>query len=93
MADYIEREALLAEIGRLSGWYGDDLFDAVRAVEEAPAADVAPVVHGRWEEAETLGMTFWRCSQCKFPNYGGAAFAPHKFCPNCGAKMDGSAEG
>lgn len=47
-------------------------------IGDAPAADVAPVVHGRWT---TDGI----CNQC------GCDIPPGEdtYCPNCGARMDG----
>ena len=47
-----------------------------------PAADVAPVVHGRKIEDEGIGV-FYLCSLCgECLPYGA------NYCPNCGAKMD-----
>ena len=62
MSEYIEREALRAEAIRLTG--GDEfVFDNCfpywqfsKSIKEAPAADVAPVVHGEWVEAKLNGM-------------------------------------
>lgn len=58
------------------------------------AADVAPVVHGRWiYEEETLATSKgYRCSACRRPLW----LSPDvpeafKYCPKCGAKMDGEA--
>ena len=52
-------------------------------------ADVAPVVHGRWiHDINNL----YGCSECG----GRETMSPKKlkpFCPNCGAKMDGGADG
>lgn len=58
---------------------------------QAPAADVAPVVHGEWlpvsDDDQDEGEYY--CSVCNaeefFPN--NAPFTP--FCWHCGAKMDG----
>ena len=56
-----------------------------------PAADVAPVVHGRWIGKPLCGNDNCRCSIC------GSWFNVHAslrgditqiYCPNCGAKMD-----
>lgn len=58
-------------------------------VEELPAANVAPVVHGRWEESENIDDGFWVCSVCKFVSEASSAPNMYKYCPNCGAKMDG----
>ena len=52
----------------------------LRGVEEAPAADVAPVVHGH---RVGDGGFYARCSQCD-----GVLPLCANYCPNCGAKMD-----
>lgn len=49
------------------------------------AADVAPVVHGRWVDA---GRGIKACSNCNHGIKAHMACANH-YCPNCGAKMDG----
>ena len=100
MAEYIEREAALALV------QPDDPADekaavtiAVvkklirHAVNNTPAADVAPVVHGRWSDAGFGELPKhapygWACSVC-----GGISFNnEYTHCPNCGAKMDGGAD-
>lgn len=98
MAEYIEREAL-REI--LDGWrdahadvddvYGCDLLeDVICEVDAQTAADVAPVVRGRWSDAGFGELPKhtpygWSCSVC-----GGISFNnEYIYCPNCGAKMDG----
>lgn len=68
----------------------------LRGVEEDPAADVAPVVHGRWISWEEAGNFVpspdrHECSVC----HDAAQVLVNGFellsdyCPNCGAKMDG----
>ena len=58
----------------------------LREVSDAPAADVATVVHGRKIEDGDIGC-FWLCSLCgECLPYGA------NYCPNCGAKMDGGGE-
>lgn len=69
-------------------------------ISKLPAADVEPVVHGRWEWYERRDGTpidgydyssGWRCSHCKtdLPDvYDVPDNEPQlKYCPNCGAKM------
>lgn len=67
---------------------------AVRSfLVKQPKVDAVEVVHGRWEEwwpGISLIMTgeelLYRCSAC------GAKYADiegYKYCPHCGAKMDG----
>lgn len=100
MAEYIKREAL-REI--LNGWRDahadvDDvhgcglLEDVICEVDAQTAADVAPVVHGRWIGAPLCGNDNCRCSECGswhniHANLRGEIM--QKYCPNCGAKMDG----
>lgn len=84
MAEYIEREALLKKL------IERDLCLCVSEsdIKDIPAADVAPVVHGRWIDTEFYGphhMTIVQCSACKNESEGSLDDA---FCPMCGAKMD-----
>ena len=80
MTEYIEREAALNAINENKS--STEL--AWITVSKIPAADVAPVVHGKWDDSFD-GITPV-CSVCgrthkcfnRTPNY----------CPNCGAKMD-----
>lgn len=94
MAEYIDREALIAEFKRLK--LGENSFiervfaDGVYAIiEQFPAADVAPVVHGRWMHEETEGgFHIWRCGRCgKGMNDNPEGI--DLYCYHCGAKMDG----
>ena len=101
MAEYIEREAISEEIRKYyyknppNFSYGEG-FDrgldrAQRAILDAPAADVAPVRHGRWVDAypdiESNPMFMYGiCSECGFEQ-GISKYL--NYCPNCGAKMDG----
>ena len=62
--------------------------DSMARLRELADADVAPVVHGRWVRQDETRTKFM-CSLCESKNYGGH----EKFCPNCGAKMDGDGNG
>lgn len=50
-------------------------------------AEVAEVVHGKWEEISWGNMSFSKCSNCgsKVQWYLAEQFA---YCPFCGAKME-----
>lgn len=80
MAEYIEREKAKRLLHIEYAYAAEQLLD------EIPAADVVPVVHGVWD---VMGGTKTRriCSKCKWdvPEYGKF----YSYCPNCGAKMDG----
>ena len=84
MAECIERTALLKKLkgsGAICD-FGEHL------IEQFPAADVAPVVHGRWAH---LGGDEWCCSVCGFviTTEGSWDKPTKKYCEDCGAKMDG----
>lgn len=64
----------------------------IHMIYHAPAADVVPVVHGRWiveREKDTFGyIVHLKCSICEKRNSNGTLY-----CPNCGARMDLESEG
>jgi hypothetical protein len=57
-------------------------------IENAPAVDAAPVVHGRWidENPDDFLDPRMRCSICTGIE---SPLIKWRYCPNCGAKMDG----
>ena len=64
---------------------------------DAPAADVAPVVHGRWIRPHWKNSNYcYDCSECggeaMHRDYQWAKDGIYPICPNCGARMDGDAE-
>ena len=106
MGDYIERNKVFEMLenasiisdatGDFAGYCTEDI-----QISNIPAADVAPVVHGKWLDALDNPLPWYepypecpngeaRCSICneiltasdEYPCTG-------KYCPNCGAKMDG----
>ena len=61
--------------------------DYIYMIEDMPTVDVAPVRHGRWEEAsdgDGIVCPFCRTDFCTII-YDTEYF---NYCPNCGAKMD-----
>ena len=105
MAEYIEREAFLKGIEERSClpckeagkdhngckcracWVDDMLGEVI----DAPAADVAPVVHGDWLLRHIGVGHYWECSACH-TNPCIYVTEHTKFCPNCGARMDGDSD-
>ena len=59
----------------VNGEWRDDNGDAI---------EISRVRHGRWIASHD---EFCSCSICKYPVYVG--WNQTKYCPNCGAKMDG----
>ena len=101
MAEYIEREALQAALVRkrcgvanqryTEGW-NDCLLRVKSMVSKAHAADVAPVVHGRWIEDHD----YLKCPECSAMVKWDFTFfdiGNWNYCPNCGARMDGDENG
>lgn len=93
MAEYIEREAILREIERRESlMVGDKLVsvDAMKSfIKNRPAADVAPVRHGRWvHEHMSEGYAWVICSECEAVIHKILINKRLNYCPNCGAKMD-----
>lgn len=96
MAECIEREATIKRIKEVycvgcNSYNGVrcracGTGDAIDMIEDAPAADVAPVVYGRWVFG---GDGCVICSEC---NEEESNNNHRNYCPNCGAKMDGGAD-
>lgn len=84
--DYITRHEALRVLQINFG----DYCGARRAICKLPAADVAPVVHGRWVPTEAPFMNEYEdCSWCGYRTVWGNEY---DYCPNCGAKMDGGTD-
>lgn len=88
MTEYIERKALR-----------DTLYDAdaitmsgVKILNQFPAADVAPVRHGRWVSIpHKLARVCSVCNRDEPYKFADIDADVYNYCPNCGAKMDGGA--
>ena len=81
MAEYIERYKAIEAV-RSDPMGG---LNYKRILTDIPAADVAPVVHGRWKKKKDSDLFY--CSECELPSM-------HKwqYCERCGAKMEGGDE-
>ena len=82
MPEYIEREKVLSKAAPVEGCFSDMI--SAYDVLMLPAADVAPVRHGRWLCVDTDTEQFFLCNRCKKKEYWES-----NYCPNCGAKMNG----
>lgn len=94
MADYIEREVFRKQLSDrqiTSVFFNyerrNELGLVIEMLDNTPVAAVALVRRARWEgpvkvDADHNG---YKCSECD--EYG----VPYwRYCPNCGARMDGS---
>lgn len=99
MAEYIDREAAIDAITDLAGKAPtrsayDAIWKSARALRKIPAADVAPVVHGRWLHSGYVDhLEVVKCSECNHEAFAIALYVcDGNYCPNCGARMDGGAD-
>ena len=90
MPEYIEREKVLSKAAPVEGCFSDMIsaYDVIML----PAADVAPMRHGRWIEHKHFHHdhyidSTYECSDCNVEEP-----LTSDYCPNCGARMDGGAE-
>ena len=85
MAEYIDKGELYSKICErvntpvIRNWLG-------AIISETPAADVAPVKHGKWIRMDNDGEAISKCSVCKFPV--STFWNESNYCPDCGSKMD-----
>nr|DAI09961.1 MAG TPA: Transcription initiation factor IIE, alpha FINGER, Transcription [Caudoviricetes sp.] len=97
MKEYIERAAALdicqkeyEERLRMADYCGDTVaWNIGGAIKGIPAADVAEVRHGRWEQhlQSSKVAPVYTCSLCKL-NVSGFEKRWIKYCPYCGARME-----
>lgn len=78
--------------------------EAMDVIRFAPSADVAPVVHGHWEDINGNPVPWSErvahcpaysahCSECRQWLVASDEYMVlGNYCPNCGAKMDGDIE-
>ena len=102
LADLISRAAAVRIIADMHGLCRDDvLCESIQSIKELPAVDAALVVHGRW--VKMTGMMppeyhgHYECSECQWHMKGLRNSWTREeelyYCPHCGAKMDGEADG
>ena len=82
MTEYIERETVL-ERAEYDNNYR--LIIPAEAIKATSAADVAPVVHGRWLYGDYYDIGDV-CSECDWDSQ--MTHPSYRYCPNCGARMD-----
>ena len=92
MAEYIDRQAVMTELEKevelADDW--NTAHEIANVVKYFPVADVQEVKHGKWvfEDTGRVEKTA-RCSECCEGGFAASDVKYYRFCPNCGAKMEG----
>lgn len=99
--EYIKREDAYESLlyGMVMTGYQSRALDCISKFS-IPAADVAPVRHGRWikkfyyrQSTQAYDCEMYSCSECgnefSYDAETGMCMCNWGFCPCCGAKMDG----
>lgn len=82
----------------LSDWeygYTCGIERAESEIECAPTVDAEPVRHGKWIYSNDFHWYTASCNKCGYQrrtDIKAEGWNQWKFCPNCGAKMDGREE-
>ena len=94
----IDENKLKEQMFALVEQIGDERLhiDAVvHLIDDAPAVDAVPVVHGRWIDIDTETYTWKiRCSKCGHERSMMSTGQTYPmYCEDCGARMDGKGNG
>ena len=103
--DAIDGARINTLYGVLNDKYMDGIHDGLKRalsilaydVKDIPAADVVEVRHGKWTDHRTIEHDGeWYCTACgeevTICSCGKDKTWKYRYCPNCGAKMDGGAD-
>lgn len=90
MPEYIERDAVLKTTDILDDYLNDfERLYFVKAIKNIPTADVVEVKHGKWGKEKWTKTHQHICSRCHATVRVHPESCQYKYCPYCGAKMDG----
>lgn len=97
--DTVPKERIVEYMDEFGAGYNSCRNDILGSIESLTPADVAPVVHAKWEHVKHKSIEHGevvidgdtvRCSACRHAEK--EWHAGMNFCPNCGAKMEGGDE-
>lgn len=95
MAEYLNREVIMkfpirkdhCDKKHANEHFINGIESVLEYVENLPAADVAPVRHGKWKYYHKQNIAV--CTECSFERNLDDNFGRAVSCPNCGANMGG----
>ena len=65
-----------------------EIKETIEIIDKAPTIETEPVRYGRWvkKDPHCAGLAcLWNCSECGEESDDEG----YRYCPNCGAKMEG----
>ena len=83
----INKKTKVILLADYNDYYCSGMRNAIRLVKRLPTVD--PVKHGHWIFVKDM-VSYIRCSECGDDICWVNTKRP-KYCPSCGARMDGSA--
>lgn len=91
LMDSLTRKKSSVANQRYTEGFNDALMRFRSMLHSAPSADVVEVVHGEWLYCpETINLrSHFYCSVCNGVRLERYTKNNFRYCPNCGAKMDG----
>ena len=95
MSRYIDADAIEKDDGLVTVILGERYYHET-ILKNAPTAEVSEVKRGRWDDKKVA--FYLKCSECGccVRAFAGEVFLDYgqewNYCPNCGAKMDLSAD-
>ena len=95
-ADELKNREIIVDYDDVEDTFDDGMLFVADLIDKSPTIDAVPVVHGEWIEQDNPGQfdfrdTWVRCSNCNYLTTTVWSHS-HKYCPHCGAKMDGGAD-
>ena len=85
MPRLIDADALIPKGTKVT----DDVIAVHNAIKNAPTIEAEPVRYGRWMCGDYYDIGDV-CSECDWDSL--ISPCDYRYCPNCGAKMDGGAD-
>ena len=74
---------------KISEQYGIPFWELVDVFRDIPVADVREIVRARWKYDDGMDLECSRCGRLALTPFYSSVQYRSRYCPNCGAKMNG----
>lgn len=83
----------MEESKKIHGEYSVSINNFISSLKSVPTVDAEPVRHGHWIKPTVIDGRAFNIPHCSVCNEVPCGVDEHtKYCPNCGAKMDGCSD-